>query len=330
MKKALLFLVFLFIGIGLFVCILKFVGWRAIENALSSFTGRQGLVIFGLTALMAIIGTWKWKEILKGEEVKVSFRDLLRPSIAGYSIMFLAPILVLGAEVFRGYFLKEKKQVPWSKGMASGFIDLILEYSANLVVVLLGILIFLYKIGFPSQKLLIIFSVIFSLFVFGILFFYFKAFKRESMARSALSILGLKNHNHANSILEIEKEIFNFFGLRKKAMWKSFGLTFLRAFVMYLRAWVLVLFLGKNLGGLLALSLLSFTYIAVTIPIPAALGSHEVIQTFAFNYLGLGAPTATAYTMIIRGAELTVSLIGVIFLFQIGLSLLEKALFKKG
>ena len=149
------------------------------------------------------------------------------------------------------------------------------------------------------------------------------------MARSALAILGLKNHNHANSILEIEQEIFNFFGLKKRQMWKGFGLTFLRAFVMFLRGWVLVLFLGINLGGFLAFSLLSFTYIAVIIPIPAALGSHEAIQTFAFNSLGLGAPAATAFTMIIRGAELIVALIGTIFVFQIGLGLFEKALFKK-
>jgi uncharacterized protein (TIRG00374 family) len=329
MRKALLFLLSLLIGLGLFIWILKFVGWRAIENAFSSFTGWQGLAILGLTTLMAIIGTWKWREILKGEEVKISFWDLLKPSIAGYSIMFLAPILVLGAEVFRAYALKEKKSVPWPKGMASGFIDLILEYSANLVVVFLGILFFLYKIGFPSQNLVIIFSVIFLLFTLAIAFFYFKALKRESVAKSFLEFLGLKNHNHANSILETEKEIFNFFGLRKKSMWKSFGLTFLRAFVMYLRTWVLILFLGKNLGGLLAFSLLSFTYIAVTIPIPAALGSHEAVQTIAFNSLGLGAPAATVYTMIIRGAELIVALVGVIFLFQIGWGLAKRALLKK-
>ena len=329
MKKFLLFLLSLLIGLGLFIWILKFIGWQAIKDAFSSFTGWQGLIILGLTTLMAIIGTWKWKEILKGEEIKISFKDLLKPSIAGYSIMFLAPILVLGAEVFRAYALKEKKSVPWLKGIASGFIDLILEYSANLVVVFLGILFFLYKIGFPSQNLLIIFSVIFLLFTLVIAFFYFKALRRESMARFILGFLGLKNHNHANSILETEKEIFNFFGLRKKPMWKSFGLTFLRAFIMYIRAWVLILFLGKNLGGLLALSLLSFTYIAVIIPIPAALGSHEAVQTIAFNSLGLGAPAATVYTMIIRGAELTVALVGVIFLFQIGWGLAKKALLKK-
>ncbi len=44
---------------------------------------------------------------------------------------------------------------------------------------------------------------------------------------------------------------------------------------------------------------------------------------------GLGLDTATAFTMIIRGAELIVALAGVVILFQLGIILLRKDLFKK-
>lgn len=98
---------------------------------------------------------------------------------------------------------------------------------------------------------------------------------------------------------------------------------------MYLRSWFLILFLGKSISALPALSILGFTYLAAMIPIPTALGSHEAIQTFAFNSLGLGLSTATAFTMIIRGAELIIALTGVAILFQLGIILLRKALFKK-
>ena len=98
---------------------------------------------------------------------------------------------------------------------------------------------------------------------------------------------------------------------------------------MYSRVWFLIIFLGKEISTLSALSILGFTYLAVMIPIPTALGSHEAIQTFAFNSLGLGVSTATAFTMIIRGAELIIALTGVAILFQLGIILLRKALFKK-
>ena len=98
---------------------------------------------------------------------------------------------------------------------------------------------------------------------------------------------------------------------------------------MYIRAWFLIIFLGKSIGALPVLSILGFSYLAVMIPIPTALGTHEAIQTFAFNSLGLGAHTATAFTMIIRGAELMVSLAGLVVLFRLGIVLVKNNLFKK-
>ncbi|PIW35019.1 MAG: hypothetical protein COZ90_00590 [Candidatus Nealsonbacteria bacterium CG_4_8_14_3_um_filter_37_36] len=329
MKKFLLFLVSLSVGMGLFIWIGKIVGWQEIKNAFLVFTGWQGLVIFGLTLLMMLIGNWKWKEILKGENIKTSFRELFRPYLAGFAVMFLAPILLLAGEIFRGYILKAKNFVPWSKGMASVFIDRITEWTANLVVIFFGILFFLYTIGLPPRNLGIIFGGAFLLFAFGISIFYFKTIKRESMAKSLLRILGLERLNHANSILDIEKEIFNFFKPKKIAMWKVFSLSFLRALVMYFRTWFLVIFLGKSITSLPALSILGFTYLAAMIPIPTALGSHEAIQTFAFSSLGLGGGTATAFTMIIRGAELIIALVGVVILFRLGIDLLKNTLFKK-
>lgn len=329
MKKLLLFLISLLIGVILFVWVLKIVGWQEIKRAFLVFTGWQGLVIFGLTLLMMLIGNWKWKEILKGENIKISFRELFKPYLAGFTVMFLAPIMLLAGEIFRGYVLKAKNFAPWSKGMASVFIDKITEWTANLIVIFFGVLFFLYTIGLPPRNLGIIFGGAFLFFAFGISIFYFKTIKRESMAKFILRILGPERLNQANSILDIEKEIFNFFKIKKTAMWRAFSLSFLKALAMYFRTWFLIIFLGKNITALPALSFLGFTYLAAMIPIPTALGSHEAIQTFAFNSLGLGASTATAFTMIIRGAELIIALIGVVILFQLGIILLRKALFKK-
>ena len=321
MKKLLLLLISFLIGIGLFFWILKVVGWSAIKKAFLVFTGWQGLVILGLTLLMMMIGTWKWKEILKGSGIKISFKDLLNPYLAGFSVMFLAPVLLWGGEIFRSYVLKERYSVPWPKGMASVIIDRILEWTANLAVIFLGGLFFLFSIGLPPLKLGIVFGGVFLIFLFGISFFYFKSVRKESM------LFFIRNKH--NQPFDTEKEIFKFFKLKNAAMWKGISLAFLRAATMCFRAWMLILFLGKSIGALPALSILGFSYLAVMIPIPTALGSHEAIQTFAFNALGLGVSTATAFTMIQRGAELIVALIGVVILFRLGIFLIKNILFKK-
>jgi uncharacterized membrane protein YbhN (UPF0104 family) len=98
---------------------------------------------------------------------------------------------------------------------------------------------------------------------------------------------------------------------------------------MYLRAWFLLIFLGKNINPLPALSVLGFSYLAAMIPLPTSLGSHEAIQIFAFTSLGLGAPAATAFTMIVRGAEMIFALAGVVIFLRLGMTLLKKVLLAK-
>jgi len=321
LPKFLFFLISLFIGIGLFIWIGKFVGWQEIKNAFLIFTGWQGAAIFGLTFLVMAVSNWRWKEILKGKNVKISFWELFKPYLVGFSVMFLAPILLWGGEIFRVYFLKKKNSIPFEKTTASVFIDRILEWTTNLVIIFFGVLFFSLIIGSPPIQLGLIFGVAFLFFAGGIGYFYFKVFKRKSMARFFLRLFGLRNFNKSHAILDVEKEIFDFFRLEEKSMWKGFGLSILRAGIMYFRAWILILFLGKTINPLFALPILGFNYLAAMIPIPAALGTHEAIQIFAFNSLGLGISTATAFTMIIRGAELIVALIGLVVLFRLGVGL---------
>lgn len=322
MKKLLLFLVSLIVGFILFFLVMRTVGWDEIKKAFLVFTGWKGLVIFILTFLILLAGSWKWSEILKSKGVKIPFFELFRSYLAGFSLMFLAPIIFWGGEFFRGYVLKEKNSVPWAKGMGSVVIDRILEWTVNLIIVLVGSIFFVFLVDFPPLKLIAIFGSSFLIALLAIGLFYFKCIKKES-------IIGFFLRNNKNQPLETEKEVFNFFEPKNPAMWKALGISFFRAGLMYLRTWVLILFLGKNFGPFESLSILGFSYLAAMIPTPTSLGSHEAIQTFAFNSFNMGASYATAFTMIVRGAELIFALAGIIIFFRMGIDLLKKALFTK-
>jgi hypothetical protein len=322
MKKLLLFLVSLIVGLILFFWVLETVGWQEIKKAFLVFTGWKGLVIFILTFLTMLAGNWKWQEILRSKGVNISFFELFKSYLAGFALMFLSPIIFWGGELFRGYVLKEKNSVPWAKGMGSVVIDRILEWTVNLVIILIGSIFFIFLIDFPPLKLLGIFGGSFLIILAALGLFYFKCIKKES-------IIGFFLRNNKNHPLETEKEVFDFFELKNPAMWKALGISFLKAGITYLKTWILILFLGKSFGPLESLSILGFTYLAATIPTPTSLGSHEAIQTFAFNSFGIGASTAAAFTMIVRGAELIFALAGTIIFFRLGIGLLKKALLAK-
>jgi uncharacterized protein (TIRG00374 family) len=329
MKKFLLLLVSLLAGILLFIWILNTVGWQGIEETFYLFFNWQGLSIILLTVLMAIIGAWKWQEVLKGFGENIPIKSLFAPYLAGQAIMFFIPVVIWGGEFLRGYSLKQNNSVSWPKGMASIIIDRIFEWTASLFIIILSVLFFISQICRLPHNLEILFGVFFFLFVVWIIFFYVKVFQKDSIIRSLAKIVGLEKLKDKNILLRTEKEIFNFFRLKNKKMWSSLLLSFLRCGVMVLRVWVLVFFLGSVIGFMPSLTILGFNYLATMVPIPTALGSHEAIQTFAFGAMGLNPASAVSFTMIIRGAEMVVSLIGVFMLFKFLTSFIKDLFFKK-
>lgn len=325
-KKFFLFFISLFIGIILFIWVVKFVGWQKIKTAFLIFTLWQGIIILLLTFAKILTATWKWKGILKAEGVNVPFFALLESYLAGFSLMYFFPTAFLGGEIFQSYILKKKKSIPWSKGMASSISDQILDWTTNLVIIFFGMIFFLLKIPFLPKKIAIISFIIFPLSLFSISYFYFKAFKKESIMKFLLKHF---SHNAQNAkALEIEKEIFNFFNFRKASFWKGIFLGFVGEIFFLLRVWFLVNFFGRNINLLSTISILGFSYLAMLIPIPAVLGIHEGVQTFVFESLKLGVGLGTAFTLVIRGADTILALIGIFISFRLGSGLLGKALLK--
>lgn len=328
MKRVLSFFISLIAGIGLLFWISRFIGWQETKSALFIFTGWHGLVIVLLTLLMVLVGAWKWKVILESQGYHLSHRDIIAPYLTCFSLIYLFPMIIFGGELFRGYVLRERHNIPWSKAASSVFIDKVLEATSFLFAILVGLVYFLIKIGLPPRNLCFIVGGFLFFCIVAIGFFYFKTFKRESIIKSVNGLLG-RSKALGGDVVAVEKEVFRFFKIEKKALWVGLALAFLRILITWARCWILILFLGKSINVLAALSILGFYYLAVMIPIPASLGSHEAVQVFAFNALGLGSGLAPAFTMIQRGAELIVVFVGLIFFLKLGIGLLQAFLFKK-
>jgi uncharacterized protein (TIRG00374 family) len=287
MKSVLSFFISLIVGVGLLFWISRFIGWQETKSALLIFTGWHGIVIILLTLLMILAGAWKWKMILKSQGYDLSNREIIAPYLTCFSLIYLFQMVIFGGELFRGYILREKHNIPWTKAISSVFIDKILEATSFLVTVLAGMAYFFLKIGLPPKNLCFILGAFLVVCLISVGFFYFKIFKRESIIKSLNKFLN-RRKTPGGDLLGIEKEIFKFFKIKKKALWHGLGLAFLRVAISWARCWILILFLGKSISILSALTVLGFYYLATMIPIPATLGSHEAAQVFAFNALGLG------------------------------------------
>ncbi len=329
MRKFFLFLISLLIGSAIFVLIIKNIGWEKIELVFRVFSVKSGIVIFLLTILAVLVRAWRWKTILKSQGFNIPVFKVLEYYLSGNAITFFLPMVIFGGEIFRGYDLKEKYNMPWPKSIASVVIDRILELTIYTVAIILGLVFFIVYANALSNKMEIVISLAVFIIILFFSFFYFKSFKKESIVNFFLKKFKLKNYNGVDTAIEVEREIFKYFRPGKEAMWRGFGLSFLSESILLVRTFFLLLFLGKNIGILLAISIVAFSSLAVTLPIPAALGSHEAVQSFVFTALGLGASRGAAYVLVVRGAELAVALIGLIFFFRFGVQIFESILFRK-
>ena len=321
-KQALLLIFSFLLGLAIFVWLGGVIGWKEVLNIFSAFTGWQGLVIIGLSFLIAVIGNWRWKEILKESQIEVPFYQLFKIYLGGYAMMYLFPILLWGGEAFRVYGLGKEKNLSWKKTFSSVIVERILEWTANVVVIFLGLGFFLYKVYLPPKELVMIFGIALIFFISVLSYFYIKALGKKSIVREIIKKFFKKEVSDNNGMIAVENDVFNFFQFQNKSFKKGFVLSILRALVMQARGWILIFFLGNWIGFFPSLAILGFTYLSSMIPIPASLGAHEAVQFYAFTSLGLAASTATAFTMIIRAGEIVVSSVGLIFLIKTGFNLL--------
>jgi len=324
MKKLLVFFFFLVLGFFVVTTLFSAIDLKEVWNTLRKFSLLEAFAVFLLTAVFIYVGAVKWHKILRRQGHNIPVFQLWKIYLASFAISFFAPMVVFGAEVFRGYTLRERHDVPFAKGMATVMIDRILETTSYLVIITAGILVFfLWGNPFSLQTALIIFA---ALVVVGLLlaFFYLRMFKSESIVRIFI------RRPTGNHIVDVEDEISRFFHWNDPAVWTALSLSFLKSGVGLVRVWVLMVFLAKTIVFLPAITVLGFYYLALLIPIPAALGSHDALQALAFQSFGLGgAPVGVAFAFVIRAVEAIFALVGTVLLVHFGLGLLSNFVAEK-
>lgn len=312
MKKILLFLASLFLGILLFVWVVGKIGWEDVWLVVLTFSVSKLLVILALTIIMLSVGILRWREVLKSQGISITFSRLWGSYLAGFTLSFFAPMIFFGNEILRAYALRDARDVSFTKGMASVIIDRILELAIYLIVIITGVTFFLLNAGTRPSFLLWILAG--AILFFGIVLLLF--FKQKGMLRMFLP------HREDNGIAEIEQEVLNFFHFKNPFLFKGLLYSVLKSGAAIARAWVLVLFLGKTIGILPVIGVVGFHYVALFAPIPAALGLHDVFQIFAFQSIGMSGSVGVGFALIVRAAEVLIAAFGIIILIRLGIGML--------
>lgn len=320
MKRVFLFFVSLLLGGFLFAWVVGKTGWEDVWMVIVTFSFLKLFVISALTIVMIGVGVLKWKQVLKGQGYsEISFYNLWNPYFASFALSFFAPMLFFGGEILRAYSLRDSRDIPFTKGMASVVIDRILELGVYLVIIIIGVTFFLLNAG--TQPFFLLWILAGAMLFSGLVAFLFLKEK------SIIKIFLLKGDN--NGLAAIEQEVLDFFHLKNPFLLKSILLSFAKSGVAILRAWVLIFFLGEVIGALPLIGVVGFHYVALFAPIPAALGLHDAFQIFAFSSIGFGGSMGAGFALIIRAAEFIVAAFAIISLVRIGIGMIVAMVIKR-
>ena len=327
MKKILLFILSLVVGIALFIGVIVYIGVDEIIAAFQSFSWSIIAVVVVLSFIQVFITIYRWKLILEAQGDRVPFRKLIAPKFVGYAISFLTPGLYVGGEPVRAFVLKKQTGTSYSHGFASIIVDKILDFTYPLPFLIAALVyaIFAYDLpwGAVSVFVLILFILI---IILGI--FYIQTYRGRGFFSSLIKFFQLHRIRRINRLLEkmlyFEKLIITFFNHRQTLFIKGLLISLLGGIVILTQFTVILYALGVAASFWQILVMMVFMILSFLIPIPASLGAFETGQVVVFAALKHTTSAGVAFTLILRTAEILKVGLGLIFLSNLGLKFLKE------
>jgi len=330
LKKIIIFLITLAIGLAVFSLATSKVGAEEIIKAFSIFPSWGIVVILLLTVLISVVGTWRLKFILEVQGNKLPFLKLFEVWIAGFAISYLTPIAILGGEVFMIYALRRSYPISWEKSASAVFIHKVLDATIFFPFLILGIFTFPVLSGFfPKGGIIIVGGVVAGILITLLAVFYIKSFREESTLDWFLKIFRMNRKKleergeGGRLVLLAEKEIVSFFGVRKKEMWQGIGLSLLKYILIIARIFLLIFFLKGSFHVLESIAAYGFFNLAILVPVPAMLGSLEVAEGLVFEGMSFGANVGLAFSLVLRSMDTLFCIIGLVLLVKVGIRLIK-------
>jgi len=326
MKKKVLALISVIIGLLLLIGALSSVNLGKIIGALSEFKFYKYFILLILFLITFSLTVMRWKVILSSLGHKISFLSLFIAKLVSYPISYFTPFARLGGEPFRAYALKREDNIKLSIGVASVLIDKIIEITCGSLLILYGLVYILIKYTL-SKNLIIALSIPFLLFVVFLYVFYFKTIRNEGFFTAILKffkVYKIKELSKVKGGIErTEKNLSNFFIKKRKSLMLA-SLVSILDIIFYLILYKTILnFIGVDIGISRLFILFGLIMISQMIPIPASLGAYEGMGVLSFLIFGLSVENGLLFIVLLRIMEMTLAIVGLLFLPFYGIRLLK-------
>lgn len=313
-KRTFFFLLFLVIGISLFLSILFNTGLDEIGKTLSEFSLLHFLIFLILSLLNFALFTLRWDIILRHQAKgkKIPFHRLFLHRMSAYAVSYLTPSATTGGEPVRIFFLSEEG-VSTKAAISSTVIDKVFEYTALILFIFSGVLVSIFQGSIFSNKVELMLVGFILLFGGLIFWFYYSTIRNIGFFTSIFKCFRCNNFKwykkFEKSLLKMEHQMAKFYTHHIPKFIFLMVISFAMVFFMVLEHYLVALFLGVKLTFLQSFLSATLPGISYIIPVPGALGMLEGSHAGIFAILGVSI-NVFVFVLIIRIRDLIFILIG--------------------
>jgi len=332
-KKQLVFLILLFLGIAAFITIPFIVGVRETLSVVGQVKF-YGIIVFVLfSSLILVVPAIGWKIILSKDGQGISFLELLKANVMGYPINYIAPSAYLGSEPLKLIYLTKNHNIQMGRLTATmivckfqEFIGLIL-----LLVVATGIIVFARALPREMMIAIVVAVGILVLIIITLLYAFLSNFKpvvKIVNLIAKLKILRKKVDKVRTKAEEMEALIKIYFVKRWWTFFLTQSIVFLSSVSVFLRPAVFFYFYKGYLPiGLTALAIIFVLtqLLAIFHITPGGLGIFEVGIISIFGLFRIDKTEAMAFSVLTRIADIFLFTGGVWLVSHYGLAKLIKS-----
>lgn len=237
--------------------------------------------------------SYRWRYLLRMQGIDYSTRDSFVSYLAGFYAGIITPVRL--GETVKAAYLKKDKNIPVSEGLASVFMDRLIDFYSLLL--LSGIALF-HFLNMDNARHIIIISVVY-LFLFGVPFLLINKLLLERIVRSIYNRMIAKSDNN---LFEGQFKVF-FSAVKKiisRRIYFPFVLTAIAFLFYFWQCYLLAHLASIDISYIKVVYFVSIASLISILPITIfGLGTREASLVYLFSLSNLTAESAIAYSFLL-------------------------------
>lgn len=262
-------------------------------------------------AVLATI-TGRWWILLRGLGHRVPIAPLFAYRLAAFGLSYFTPGPHVGGEMIQVFMVEREQGVPRGDALAAVILDKAIEFSINLMFLLLGIAAILQWRIVPRETGQQAIGLAAALLLVPVVYLAATALGHYPATRMAWELARRRPrfNGMAATIDESETQVGRYFRRQPLAFGAAIAITLFGWAVLIAEYWLMIRFLGVSLSLPQLVGALTAARLSILMFLPAGLGALEAGQAAAFALLGLDPAVGISAALLIRLRDTTLGLLG--------------------